>query len=101
MRYIHLECLRSWVASACKIVSTESVAQIPSTETRCQLCGKLYKAIQEHKNKVYSILYDSSTIKPPYIQLNLLEKGSNQSKTSYIVSFNAKYIIQIGRGTNC
>ena len=97
LKYIHLACLQHWLKSKSILVSlsNDNCTIFTLNQTSCELCKEAFPDFVKVDNNFYQIL-DFSAIKfKNYISLETAV--SNGKKTLYIVSFDKKNLIKIGR----
>ena len=97
LKYIHLSCLQHWLKSKAVIVTTsnENCTAFTFTQIECELCKQVFPDFIKIDSTYYQI-FDFSQIKyKTYISFETLP--INGKKTVYVVSFDKKNTIKIGR----
>jgi hypothetical protein len=110
VKYIHLKCLFLWLQTKSKVLtlSNDLCKQITFNKIHCEICKEKYPEIvfDINKNKVYQVYKPEeifSFVNNLYNNYIILESFEliNQKKIIYIVSFDEKNLISIGRGVDC
>lgn len=97
LKYIHLSCLQHWLKSKSILVTTsnENCTVFTFNQIECELCKQIFPDFVKVDNTYYQI-FDFSGIKyKNYISFETLP--FNAKKSVYVVSFDKKSIIKIGR----
>ena len=100
MKYVHLDCLMTWIKQ--KVISrqTESTSIIFWDLYYCELCkGKLLRYVY-YKERLYDII-QLAIPDPPFIIIDYLKNGCHNSPLTFIISFIQKQNIKIGSSSNC
>jgi RING-variant domain len=88
VKYIHLECLKKWIASLVKIKENSSVTSYSWKSIKCEICHTpLPKAIYFKKQVIELI-----DIKRPfsnYVIFEVLDKNTHESKGLQIINANS------------
>ena len=110
VKYIHLSCLSHWLETKSKILnlSNNICKQLFFNKIHCEICKEKYPEIifDLIKRKTYQVykpeeIFSSlNNIYNNYIVFESFEL-INQKKLIYIISFDEKNAISIGRGQDC
>ena len=110
IKYIHLSCLSHWLETKSKIMnfSNNICKQIIFNKINCEICKEKYPEIVFDliKKKTYQVYKPEdifsflNNIYKNYIIFESFEL-INQKKIIYIISFDDKNVITIGRGQDC
>ena len=110
VKYIHLKCLFLWLQTKSKVLtlSNEICKQITFNKINCEICKEKYPEIvfDINKNKIYQVYKPEeifSFVNNLYNNYIILESFEliNQKKIIYLISFDEKNLISIGRGVDC
>ena len=93
MKYIHLECLRSWIKQRINIFTTPISFVITWKSFNCELCHDPYPFAVYYNGTIYEFI-KHKVPKRPYI---ILEHSSKESQSIIVISFNTKKTLRIGR----
>jgi hypothetical protein len=94
VKYIHLECLKKWIASLVKTKENESVQSYSWKTIKCEICHTpLPKAIYFKKQIIELI----DIKRPPsnYIIFEVLDKNTHESKGLQIINSNKNPVFKI------
>ncbi len=110
VKYIHLKCLSTWLKTKSKLLalSNDICKQIIYNKINCEICKEKYPEIifDINKKKTYKIFRPEDS----YSFVNILYNNYimfesfelvNQKKVIYLISFDKKNAISIGRGQDC
>ena len=102
MRYIHLDCLKQWIAtkSLVKIESNDNCTIYKVKYVECELCKSKLPDYVKHNSKLYCVLefnsdYDS------YICIESLNVDKRKNRYLYIGNLENKKELKVGRGHDC
>ena len=110
VKYIHLKCLSLWLQTKSKLLtlSNDICKQFFYNKINCEICKEKYPEIvfDIYQKKIYQIYKPEdgfSFINNLYNNYIILESFEliNQRKIIYIISFDQKNVISIGRGLDC
>ena len=110
IKYIHLTCLSHWLETKTKLLnfSNNICKQIIFNKINCEICKEKYPEIVFDliKKKTYQVYKPEdffSFIKNIYNNYIIFESFEliNQKKIIYIISFDEKNVISLGRGQDC
>ena len=110
VKFIHLKCLSLWLQTKSKLLtlSNERCKQLLFSKINCEICqGKFPEIVFDiNKKKTYQVYKPEdifSFINNLYNNYIILESFEliNQKKIIYIISFDEKNSISIGRGQDC
>jgi hypothetical protein len=96
VRYIHLQCLRTWLGKRLNVVRSKFCISIKWTPLSCEMCKTNYRYRIYLDNKKY---YTVEIPKPskPYIVLEIMRKNAEFSKIFHFVSLGETSKVSIGR----
>ena len=96
MKYIHLECLKTWLGKRLEPLIKEFCVLINWKPLVCELCTShfTYKIYIDSK-KYYTV--DIPRPEKPYLVLEVLSKGNNDNKMYNLISFAVKKQLRLGR----
>ena len=102
MRYIHLECLKQWIAtkSLIKIDSNENCTIYKVKYVECELCKSKLPDYIRHNSKLYCVLEFNSDYES-YICIESLTVDKRKNRYLYIGNLDNKKEIKVGRGHDC
>jgi len=96
LKYIHLSCLQHWLKSRSTFSSSNDFCTIYTfNQISCELCKEIFPDFIKIENKFYQIWDFSESKFKNYISLDTLPL--NGQKSIYIISFDKKNNIKIGR----
>ena len=110
IKYLHLACLSHWLETKTKLLnfSNNICKQIIFNKINCEICKEKYPEIVFDliKKKTYQVYKPEdffSFIKNIYNNYIIFESFEliNQKKIIYIISFDEKNVISLGRGQDC
>ena len=102
MKYIHLNCLKTWINTSVniKIESSEYCNIYSYKPAECELCKTTFPDFVRHKGKLYEIL-DFYNNFSSFLIFECLTSDKIQNKFIYVVNLDIpNNIINIGRGHN-
>ncbi len=96
LKYIHLSCLQQWIKSnATSSTINDNYIYYVFNQIHCELCKEYFPDYVKVDNTIYSIWDFSESKFKNYICIDSLP--SNGIKSIYIISFDKKNLIRIGR----
>ena len=102
MKYIHLNCLKTWISTSVniKIESTEYCNIYTYKPAECELCKTTFPDFMRHKGKLYNIL-DFYNNFSSFLIFECLVSDKTQNKYIYVVNLDIPgNKVNIGRGHN-
>ena len=102
MKYIHLNCLKTWINTSVniKLESTEYCNVYTYKPAECELCKTTFPDFIRHKGKLYEIL-DFYNDFNSFLIFECITQDKSQSKYIYVVNLDIpNNRINIGRGHN-
>ena len=102
MKYIHLNCLKTWINTSVniKLESSEYCNIYSYKPAECELCKTTFPDFVRHKGKLYEIL-DFYNNYSSFLIFECLTSDKIQNKFMYVVNLDIpNNIINIGRGHN-
>ena len=102
MKYIHLNCLKTWINTSViiKLESTEYYNIYTYKPAECELCKTIFPDFIRHKGKLYDIL-DFYNNFDSFLIFECLITDKTQNKYIYVVNLdNPNKRVNIGRGHN-
>jgi pSer/pThr/pTyr-binding forkhead associated (FHA) protein len=109
VRFIHINCLKKWLTSKVLIKSSseENVHIYSFKAFECELCKSIIPERLIFNNKIISLIEFNKIFTPPFLicesiyQYNILNCSNySEYQTIFIISFNKKKNIRIGRANN-
>ena len=96
VKYIHLNCLRTWLGKQLKLTHNKFCITIKWTPLACEMCKTHYKYRIYLDNKKF---YTVEIPKPekPYIVLEVIKKSAEYSKIFHFITFGQTSRLSIGR----
>ncbi len=97
VKYIHLNCLKTWLAKRLNVVKTQCCVTINWVALSCEMCKAPFRyRIYMDNKKFYTV--DIPKPPKPYIIFELMRKqSSSKGKIFHFVSFAEKKKINLGR----
>ena len=102
MKYIHLNCLKTWINTSVniKLESSEYCNIYSYKPAECELCKTTFPDFVRHKGKLYEIL-DFYNNYSSFLIFECLTSDKIQNKFMYVVNLDIpNNIVNIGRGHN-
>ena len=102
MKYIHLNCLKTWISTSVniKIESTEYCNIYTYKPAECELCKTTFPDFMRHKGKLYNIL-DFYNNFSSFLIFECLVSDKTPNKYIYVVNLDIPgNKVNIGRGHN-
>ena len=102
MRYIHLDCLKQWIAtkSLVKIESNDNCTIYKVKYVECELCKSKLPDYVKHNSKLYCVLEFNSDYES-YICIESLNVDKRNNRYLYIGNLENKKELKVGRGHDC
>lgn len=103
VKYVHLNCLQEWLQTKCNVKqgNDNSCCSIFTyKKIECELCKTMLPDFIQSGNNLYEIWKFTEPKYPNYITFESIDNKTHNSKTIYIVNFQHKNAISIGRKKN-
>ena len=100
VKYVHLKCLQEWLQTKCNIKqgNDNSCCSIYTyKKIECELCKTMLPDFIQSGNNLYEIWKFTEPKFSNYITLESIDSKTFTSKTIYIINFQNKHSISIGR----
>ena len=99
MKYIHLACLRKWIDTqlCVKIESNDDYACYVMKSIECELCKAKFPDMIRHNGKLHTLTNFQSDFRQ-YMMLETMSLDKNKNKHLYVLSFENKRKLNLGRG---
>ncbi|CAK88094.1 unnamed protein product (macronuclear) [Paramecium tetraurelia] len=98
VKYIHLECLQSWVRIELKIKYEEHSIQYLWKRLDFEICKATFRSIYKFQDKTYSVL---KLPKSSYITFKITNDDTTKEAMIYVVEIGEKTELKIGRIPDC
>eukprot|EP01066_Platyproteum_vivax_P010159 Platyproteum_vivax@DN4522_c0_g1_i1.p1 len=98
MKYVHLQCLRSWMEGRLNIRSDGTQSSFFCCSLECELCKTTYPTFVEAAHRQIE-LFEVPRPQYPYIMLEaVLHAPASPMRGLHIVSLSSKRVMKLGRG---
>ena len=99
MKYIHLTCLRTWIDTqlCVKTESNDDYACYAMKSIECELCKVKFPDMIRHNGRLYNLMQFQSEFRR-YVILESMNLDKNKNKHLYVLSFEHKKKLNLGRG---
>lgn len=98
MKYIHMNCLKSWLDSKRQERQTDTVKSYFWKNIECELCKSLFPDVVKVKNELKRILGYELPETGPYLVLETYSSLKSKSRIIHVLSFEGLAKIRVGRG---
>ena len=97
MKYMHLDCLKTWLESRKSTRSTENSMSFFWKSIDCEICKEPFPITLPYKGKPYE-LFSVEERSTPYIVLEAVTRERNNNRGIHFITLKNRFCVKLGRG---
>ncbi|CAD8145446.1 unnamed protein product [Paramecium pentaurelia] len=100
MKYVHLNCLQSWIQQSIKIKNQHSSILYIWKKIECEICKMPLQSTYIYQDQIYCIMPIQKPL-VPYVVWKITSDGKSQEGIIQVMELQGKQEIKIGRVHDC